>query len=104
MNILALYAALGVCVIALPAFFIFGRRSGVAAGEKTVLDRQTAAKATAEETAKRIVGEAEREVETMRKSAVITGKEEVMRLRENAEQEMRSCRAAVEQEERRIGE
>ena len=45
MNILALYAALGVCVIALPAFFLFGRRGGIAAGQKIVLERQAAAEA-----------------------------------------------------------
>ena len=82
MNSMAIIAALGVLVIASPAFFILGRKGGIAAGRRAELERQAAAKASAEETAKRILGEAEREVETMRKSAVVTGKEEVMRLRE----------------------
>ena len=104
MNSMAIIAALGVLVIASPAFFILGRRAGVGAGRRAELERQAAAKATAEETAKRIVGDAEREVETMRKSAVVSGKEEVMRLREEAERELRSRRATVEQEERRVNE
>ncbi|HET7188186.1 MAG TPA: Rnase Y domain-containing protein, partial [Gemmatimonadaceae bacterium] len=101
---MAIIAALGVLVIASPAFFFLGRKSGVGVGREAELERQAAAKATAEETAKRILADAEREVETMRKSAVVTGKEEVMRLREDAEQELRGRRAIVEQEERRINE
>jgi len=88
MNSMAIIAALGVLVIASPAFFFLGRKGGVAAGRAGELERQAAAKATAEETAKRILADAEREVETMRKSAIVTGKEEGMRLREDAEQEL----------------
>src|SRR4051812_14306 len=104
MNGLALIAALGAVVIASAAFFFFGRRAGVTTGRAIEVDRQSAAKATAEETAKRIIADAEREVETSRKSAVISGKEEVMKLREAAELDLRSRRATVEQEERRISE
>ena len=100
MNELAFFAVLGVLVLALPAFFIFGQKRGAAAE----LARQALSKSTAEETAKRIIGEAEREVETSRKSAVISGKEEVMKLREAAEVELRSRRSQVEQEERRVSE
>src|SRR3984893_7311921 len=104
MDSMALLAALGAFVIASPAFFFFGRRSGITAGQRAELERQAAAKATAEETAKRIMAEAEREVETMRKGAVISGKEEVMRLREAAEQELRGRRATVEADERGVNE
>src|SRR6267378_655052 len=104
MNSLAFLAALGALVIASPAFFFLGRRLGMTAGERAELQRQAAAKASAEETAKRIVSEAEREVETMRKGAVISGKEEVMHLREAAEQELRGRRVTVEAEERRVNE
>ncbi len=100
MNEMALFAVLGVLVLALPAFFIFGRKRGAAAE----LARQGLSKSTAEETAKRIISDAEREVETSRKSAVISGKEEVMKLRETAELDLRSRRSQVEQEERRVGE
>src|SRR5690242_19795567 len=104
MDGLALIAALGAVVIASAAFFFFGRRAGVAAGRQIEAERQAAAKATAEETAKRIIGDAEREVETLRKSAIVSGKEEVMRLREEAEQELRGRRITAEQEERRLNE
>src|SRR3954471_20574497 len=83
MNVIAIAAALGVLVIAAPAFFIFGRSSGVT-GEKR---KQVESKTTAEDTAKRIVGDAEREAENLRKTAVVTGKEELIRLRENFESE-----------------
>ena len=91
MNVTVLYAVLGVLVIALPAVFISAKKSG-ARGE---LDRQAAAKATAEETAKRIVGEAEREAENMRKSAVVSGKEELIKHRENFEVEVRGRREEI---------
>src|SRR5687767_1598436 len=99
MNATALSAALGVLVvIASVAFFFFGRRSGQI-GERAA---QSAAKSTAEQTAKRIVGEAERESESLRKSALISGKEEVIKLRENWEVEARRRREEVEREEKRI--
>ena len=61
MNEVALFAVLGALVLALPAFFIFGRRSGMSAGQRTELERQRAAKSSAEEISKRLVDEAERE-------------------------------------------
>src|SRR3954469_3762317 len=100
MNVTVLYAVLGVLVLALPAVFILAKTSG-ARGE---LERQAAAKATAEETAKRIVGEAERESENLKKSAVVSGKEELIKLRENFESEVRGRREEVEREERRLSE
>ena len=100
MNELALLAALGVAIVALPALFFVGRRTGSAAER----NRQVAAKSTAEETSKRIIADAERESETIRKSAVVTGKEELIRLREAFEGEVRGRRAEVEKEEKRLGE
>ena len=104
MNLMAIIAALGVFVVASPAFFFLGRKSGTARGRAAEIERQSAAKATAEETAKRLLGEAEREIETMRKGAIVSGKEEVMKLREAAEQDIRARRTTVEHEERRVGE
>jgi len=99
MTATALSAALGVLVIiASAAFFIFGRRAGRLAERAT----QSLAKATAEQTAQRIVGEAERESESLRKSALISGKEELIKLRENWEIEARRRREEVEREEKRI--
>jgi ribonucrease Y len=100
MDVSTLVAALGVLILAGPAFFIAGRRNGTAAE----LRRQATSKSTAEETAKRLVGEAEREAETLRKGAVVTGKEEVIRLREAFEGEARSRRDEIEREERRLGD
>jgi ribonuclease Y len=94
-------AALGVVVIvAAAAFFFLGRRAGIAAE----LERQRAAKASAEETSKRILGEAERDAESMKKAAVVSGKEEVIKLREAWEVEARHRREEVEREERRVEE
>jgi ribonuclease Y len=93
-----LAAALGVLVLASAAFFFLGRRIGTAAEVK----RLAAAKGTAEETSARIVTEAEREAENLRKSAIVAGKEELIKLREKFEQEVRGRREEVEREERRI--
>ena len=100
MNVTVLYAVLGVLVVAVPAFFIAGRKTGAAAEQR----RQAQAKATAEETSKRIIAEAEREAENLRKSAVVAGKEELIKLREAFEQEIRGRRAEVEKDEKRLGE
>ncbi len=104
MNSLAVIAALGAVVVAAAVFFVVGRRLGAIRGRQSELERQAAARASAEETAARIVGDAEREVDTMRKGAVVAGKEEVMRLREAAEAELRGRRSSVEGDERRVNE
>src|SRR5438270_4525341 len=95
-----LAAAIGAVVVASAAFFFLGRRIGRTAEIK----RLAASKSTAEETAKRIVTESEREAENMRKSAVVAGKEELIKLREKFESEVRGRREEVEREERRITE
>ena len=78
----------GLSIVAAAAFFILGRRLG----GKNEIARQAVAKATAEETAKRILGDAEREAEASRKGAILSGKEELMKLREAFENEARSRR------------
>src|SRR3954468_7140805 len=95
-----LAAALGALVVASAAFFFLGRRIGRTAEIK----RLATSKSTAEETAQRIVTESEREAENLRKSAVVAGKEELIRLREKFESEVRGRREEVEREERRINE
>src|SRR5687768_15824994 len=100
MNVTMLYAALGVLILAVPAFFIAGRKTGAAAEQQ----RQAQAKATAEETSKRIISDAEREAENLRKSAVVAGKEELIKLRETFELEVRGRRTEVEREEKRVVE
>ncbi len=100
MNVTAIFAALGALVVASPAFFIYGRRAGRAAE----LRRQAEAKATAEDVAKRVVADAEREAENLRKSAIVSGKEELIKLRETFELEARGRREEVEREERRLEE
>ncbi len=100
MNVTALFAGLGALIIASPAFFVIGRRAGRAAE----LRRQADAKSTAEEVAKRVVDDAEREAENLRKSAIVSGKEELIKLRETFEQEARGRREEVEREERRLEE
>ena len=104
MDQMAFVAVLGVLVIALPAIFFLGRRAGVSQGQRAELARQTAAKASADDIARRLVDEAEREAETLRKTAVLSGKEELIKLREAAELELRARRSSVEAEERRVGE
>jgi ribonuclease Y len=101
MSETVLIAALGVLVVlAAAAFFVLGRRAG-ARGE---FARQAVAKSTAEETSTRIVAEAERDAESVRKGAVLAGKEEAIRLREAFEQEARGRRSELEGEERRLQE
>lgn len=95
--IAALVALLGVAPAAL---FVLGRRAGTR-GEH---ERQRAAQATAEQTAERITEDAKREAESVRKSAVLSGKEELIKLRESWEVEARGRREEIEREERRLQE
>ncbi len=100
MTTTAWLAAAGILLflIAGAVFFIIGSRIG----RRNELRRQQQAKATAEETSKRIVSEAEREAESLRKTAVLSGKEELIKLREEWEAEVRGRREEVEREERRV--
>src|SRR5438552_6959126 len=96
----ALLAAAGILVfvVAGAVFFIVGSKRG----RNAELKRQQAAQATAEETAKKILSEAQREAESLRKTAVLSGKEELIKLREAWEVEARGRREEVEREERRV--
>ena len=101
MTFTAIDAALGVLVVlASVAFFFLGRHRGQGA-ERAL---QARSKATAEETSRRILGEAEREADNLRKSAVVSGKEELIKLREAWELEARRRREEVEREEKRVQE
>ena len=87
-------------VVASAAFFFIGRRTGT----RNELARQTLARASAEETAERIVAEATRDAEALRKTAVLSGKEELIGLREEWEAEGRRRREDLERDERRLQE
>src|SRR3954467_7399 len=91
-------AGIALFVIASAVFLYIGRRLG----GRAEIRRQQQSHATAEETSKRIMGEAEREAESLRKAAVLSGKEELIRLREDWEVEVRGRREEVEREERRV--
>lgn len=93
-------AATALTVVVAFACFVLGRR----AGSRQERDEQRRAKATAEETAQRILEEARREADTARKSALIAGKEEVIGLREAFESETRDRRDSLDRDERRLEE
>jgi len=97
----ATIALLGVlAVVAAAAAFVFGRR----AGRSLALAEQAAAKQTAEELSRRIVADAEREADGLRKSAVLSGKEELMKARVGWEAEARQRREEIDREDRRVQE
>ena len=92
--------AILVLVAACAAFFVLGRNAGIK-GERA---RQTAANTSAEQTAQRVIAEAEREAGSLRKNAVLAGKEELIGLREEWESEARRRREDLERDERRLQE
>jgi len=96
--VLAAYAAVLVagCVVT----FMVGRRQGQAAEA----ERLAAAKAGAEDVRRRAVEEAEREAENLRKSALVSGKEELIKQREAWEVEARRRRDEIERDEKRVQE
>jgi ribonuclease Y len=80
------------------ASFFFGRRAGIGAERQT----RENARETATQMAQRIVAEAEREADTLRKAAVLAGKEELIGVREAWEVEARGRREELEREEKRL--
>jgi len=93
--------AIGVALLAaLPVAFLFGRRTGRQAEE---IARRAAGEA-AEQVAKRIVAEAERDADSAKKQALLSGKEELMKVRESWEVEARRRREEVDREEKRVVE
>jgi len=77
---------------------------GIRVGRLGEVKRQAAAGRAAEETSQRIVAEGQREADTLRKSAVLAGREELMKLREAWELEVRDRRTDVERDEKRLKE
>ncbi len=99
-NAWSLAIAIGAALVALPVVFVFARRLGRQAEEAARL----AAGEGAEQVAKRIRTDAERDAESARKQAVLAGKEEVMKVRESWELEARKRREELEREEKRVVE
>ncbi|HVH38833.1 MAG TPA: ribonuclease Y [Gemmatimonadaceae bacterium] len=98
-----LYVAIAIGVLllgAIPVALSYGRRSGRAIEEAA----RRAAGEAADQVARKIVSEAEREAESARKQALLSGKEEVMKVREAWEIEARKRREEVDREEKRITE
>ena len=91
----ALVGALG--FIAAVVAYVFGRQSW----RKVETTEQQRALVVAEEGAVRVLDEAKREAETLRRSAIVSGKEEVLQLRESHEQDVRQRRVDIEREEKR---
>ena len=98
-EILAVSLAVIGVASAIGAYFI-GRKTG----KEIELRARAAAHDTAEDLAKRILGDAERDAEGLRKQAILTGKEEAMRAREEWEGEARRRREEIEREEKRLQE
>jgi ribonuclease Y len=93
--------ALGVLfAVGMPIMWVVGKKSGRAAEDAA----RRAAGEAADQVAKRIVGEAEREADAARKQAILSGKEEVMKVRESWEQEARKRREELALEEKRVAE
>jgi ribonuclease Y len=93
--------AIGVALVAaLPVAFVFGKKSGRAAEDAA----RRAAGEAADQVARKIKAEAERDADAARKQAVLSGKEEAMRVRETWEQEARKRREEIDREEKRVTE
>src|SRR4051812_36910431 len=101
MNHLVLDAALALGIIVAGAVFFYIGRS---AGLRSERAAQVAARTTAEEVARRLIDEATRESEALRKAAVVAGKEETIKLRESWEAEAQKRRDEIERGERRVQE
>ncbi len=77
-------------------------KKGVAAGIEQRKHEAEAAFGSAEQQAKRIIGDAEREADNKRKSALIEAKDEIHKLRSEADKEIKDRRAELSRQERRM--
>ena len=100
LDMIAFALAGGVAVVGVVTGVAVGRSAGRKAEQK---DLEAAGK-SAEQVAQKLTAEATREADTVRKSAVLAGKEELIRLREDWEKEARRRREEVGTEERRVVE
>jgi ribonuclease Y len=89
-------AAFGAAVIAGAVFYVFGRRV-----ERRIAD---AAGESAEQQSQRILAEAGRDAAAARAQAVLAGKEEVIRLREEWDTEEKRRREELDRLQARVGE
>src|SRR5687768_13355649 len=101
MTFTALVVAALVSIVASAAFFFY---IGNRAGTRAEIERQVQARSTAEETARRVLEDAAREADSLRKTALLSGKEDLIRLREDWELEARKRREEIEGEEKRVQE
>jgi ribonuclease Y len=99
-SVLIFAAALLVAGFAVAVSLAVGQRRGRAAEQQ----RQASLGQSAEESSRRVIAEAERQAETVRKTAVLAGKEELMSLREALELDLRERRSEAEHEEKRLKE
>ncbi len=94
----SLVGVLGAVAVAV----ILGVLIGRSLGRKAELAEQNRARATGQQQAERLVDEARREADNIRKSAIVSGKEELLSLRESLEGEFRQRRIDAEKEEKRL--
>ncbi|MBM4193564.1 MAG: ribonuclease Y [Gemmatimonadetes bacterium] len=99
---------LEILAIALAGFGVLGATIAFVVGRKTGRDAELRARKaagdTAEELSRRMLAEASRDADGLRKQAILTGKEEAMRLREEWEADARRRREEIEREEKRLQE
>ncbi|GDX87659.1 ribonuclease Y [Gemmatimonadota bacterium] len=101
-------SGLEILAIVLAAIGVAGSTVAFVMGRKTGRDAELRAREsahdTAEDLAKRILGDAGRDAEGLRKQAILAGKEEAMRAREEWEADARRRREEIEREEKRLQE
>ena len=91
-----------ICIIIGVAALVAGLGIGILLGKSLRKKFAEAKIGSAEEKAKNIVSEAEKQAESMNKEAIIEAKEEILRQRNEAEREIKERRAEVTRLERRL--
>jgi ribonuclease Y len=94
-------------VVLIPAVLVGAALAGTAfyvLGRRTERRLHELAGTSARQQAERLVGEATRDAEALKAQAVLSGKEEVMRLREEWEREEKQRREDLDRQQDRVGE
>ncbi len=98
--ILCILAGLAGLVVGAVVFILIGIKMGITRRKRIA----EAAIGSAEEEAKRLVGEGKKQAETLKKEALLEAKEEILRQRNDAERELKERRKEVARMETRLAQ
>ncbi|MDE5853567.1 MAG: ribonuclease Y [Ruminococcus sp.] len=100
--IIAIVLIVGALIGGVAVGGLFGYKKGISAGIDQHKRESEAVMGSAEQQASRIIADAERDADNKRKSALVEAKDEIHKLRSEADKELKDRRAELSRQERRM--